>query len=121
MPPVGAIWIEFDVVHTGWSRFKQLNVAFVTTPAASIVRNEGWKNSNSYRLGANRVVNANWDVRFGLLYDRTPQPTDNVSPLLPDADREGASFGIGWHNGPWMIDAARMFWTPCVCCVQPTA
>jgi long-chain fatty acid transport protein len=99
--------IEADVVHTGWSRFKQLKVDFLTTPAAGFTRHENWKNSNSYRLGANRTVNANWDVRLGLLYDRTPQPTENVSPLLPDSDREGASFGIGWHSGHWMLDATE--------------
>ncbi|MGH7484728.1 MAG: OmpP1/FadL family transporter, partial [bacterium] len=99
--------LEFDVVHTGWSRFKELNINFVTTPAASLVRHENWKNSNSYRFGANHTVNANWDVRFGLLYDKTPQPLDNISPLLPDADREGASFGLGWHNGPWIVDLSE--------------
>ena len=99
--------LEFDVVHTGWSRFKQLKVDFVTTPSAGFTRHENWDNANSYRFGANRTVNANWDVRFGLLYDQTPQPTDNVSPLLPDADRQGASFGIGWHSGPWMFDATE--------------
>jgi long-chain fatty acid transport protein len=99
--------VEFDLVHTGWSRFNTLKVNFVTTPAASFSRKEGWKDSNSYRLGANRTVNSNWDVRFGVVYDKTPQPLDNVSPLLPDADREGASFGVGWHSGPWMIDATE--------------
>lgn len=96
--------LEFDVVHTGWSRFKQLQINFLTTPAASITKDQNWKNSNSYRFGANHTVNPNWDVRLGLLYDKTPQPIENVSPLLPDADREGASFGIGWHNGPWIVD-----------------
>jgi long-chain fatty acid transport protein len=99
--------LEFDLVHTGWSRFKQLKVNFLTTPAAGFTRGQNWDNSNSYRFGANRTVNANWDVRFGLVYDRSPQPIENVSPLLPDADREGASFGVGWHNGPWMIDATE--------------
>ena len=99
--------IEADLVHTGWSRFKQLKVDFETTPGFGFTRHENWRNSNSYRLGANRTVNANWDVRFGLLYDRTPQPTENISPLLPDSDREGASFGIGWHSGHWMLDATE--------------
>ena len=99
--------LEFDLVHTTWSRFKQLQVNFLTTPSAGFSRTEGWKNSNSYRFGANRTLNPNWDVRFGLLYDKTPQPTDNISPLLPDADRQGASFGIGWHSGPWMMDATE--------------
>jgi len=99
--------LEFDVVHTTWSRFQQLKVDFLTTPAAGFTRVQNWDDSNSYRFGANRVLNSTWDVRFGLLYDRTPQPTENVSPLLPDSDREGASFGIGWHHGPWVFDATE--------------
>jgi long-chain fatty acid transport protein len=99
--------LEFDVVHTTWSRFKQLKVDFLTTPAAGFTRVQNWDDSNSYRFGANRTINPTWDVRFGLLYDRTPQPTENVSPLLPDSDREGASFGIGWHHGPWVFDATE--------------
>jgi long-chain fatty acid transport protein len=99
--------LEADVVHTTWSRFKQLKVNFLTTPAAGFTRVQNWDDSNSYRFGANRTINPTWDVRFGLLYDRTPQPTENVSPLLPDADREGVSFGIGWHHGPWVFDATE--------------
>jgi long-chain fatty acid transport protein len=82
-------------------------VNFLTTPAASLNSNENWDDSNSYRLGANKAVNPNWDVRFGLLYDKTPQPIENVSPLLPDSDRQGASFGVGWHHGPWVFDATE--------------
>jgi len=44
---------------------------------------------------------------FGVLYDKTTPPLDNVSALLPGADREGASFGLGRHSGPWMIDATE--------------
>jgi len=99
--------LELDVVHTTWSRFKQLKVDFLTTPAAGFTRVQNWDDSNSFRFGANRTINPTWDVRFGLLYDRTPQPTVNVSPLLPDSDREGASFGIGWHHGPWVMDATE--------------
>ena len=99
--------LEFDLVHTTWSRFRQLQVNFLTTPAAGFTRIQNWNDVNTYRLGANRTINATWDVRFGLLYDRTPQPTENVSPLLPDSDREGASLGLGWHSGPWMMDATE--------------
>ena len=92
--------LEFDAVHTTWSRFKQLKVDFLTTPAAGFTRVQNWDDSNSYRFGANRTLNPTWDVRFGLLYDRTPQPPEHVGPLLPDSHREGASFGIGWPPAP---------------------
>jgi len=46
-----------------------------------------------------------WDVRFGAVYDKNPQPTEGVGPLLPDSDREGLSFGVGYRKGHLMVDA----------------
>ena len=99
--------IEADITHTTWSRFKQLQVNFVQTPAASFTRPQNWENTNSFRLGANHPVTENWAVRLGILYDQNPQPVEVVSPLLPDSDRIGASFGVGYHCGPWVLDATE--------------
>jgi long-chain fatty acid transport protein len=101
-----ASWdIEGDYTRTTWSRFKKLDVFGDLAGATPLIsRAENWKDTNSYRLGVNHTVNPTWDVRFGLLYDENPQPVEAVSPLLPDADREGATFGIGYHKGPWVID-----------------
>lgn len=99
--------IEADVTQTTWSRFKALPINFHTTPAASVVRVQNWEDTYSYRLGFNKAATADWDVRFGALYDENPQPTERVSPLLPDSDREGVSFGVGYHKGPWIIDISE--------------
>lgn len=96
--------LEFDFTHTTWSRFKSLDVAFANTPQVNLHRPENWKDTNSYRIGVNHAANQHWDVRFGLVYDKNPEPTSEVSPLLPDADREGVSFGTGYHQGAWFID-----------------
>ena len=96
--------VEFDIIHTTWGDFKDLTVNFVTTPAAGFTRPQNWKNANSYRIGGNRKVTDDWDIRLGALYDKNPQPVEAVSPLLPDSDRIGASFGVGWHRGPWVLD-----------------
>jgi len=96
--------LEFDVIRTGWDRFKALSVNFETTPAASFVRPQNWENSNSYRFGVNHNATEHWDVRFGAVYDENPQPVEAVSPLLPDSDRIGASLGTGLHSGPFTLD-----------------
>jgi len=99
---------EADYTRTTWSRFRQLTVTGDLSGATPLIsRAENWNDTSSYRVGANHTVNATWDVRFGLLYDQNPQPTEAVSPLLPDSDREGATFGVGWHKGPLTIDATE--------------
>ena len=96
------------MTHTTWSRFQSLDVAFAQTPAINLHRPQNWHDTNSYRIGANRTVTSNWDVRLGAVYDENPQPTAGVGPLLPDADRIGVTFGVGWHSGPWMVDVGDM-------------
>lgn len=98
--------VEFDITHMTWSEFEALTVNFEATPAASFTRVQKWEDSSAYRLGANYKATADWDVRFGALYDQNPQPVEAVSPLLPDSDRIGVTFGAGWHRGPWIVDAA---------------
>lgn len=102
--PTEKIDVEFDIMRTGWSAFDALAVDFMTTPSASFVREQEWEDSNSYRLGYNHAANDEWDIRLGALYDQNPQPTQHVSPLLPDADRIGVTFGTGFHRGPFTAD-----------------
>jgi long-chain fatty acid transport protein len=105
---IGHGWdIEADVTHTTWSRFKSLDVAFGTTTALNFTRPQNWSDTYSYRLGANKKASENWDVRLGALYDENPQPTEGVGPLLPDSDRVGVSFGVGYHHGPWIVDISE--------------
>ncbi|MDQ6801086.1 MAG: outer membrane protein transport protein [Acidobacteriota bacterium] len=99
--------IEFDAVHNNWSKFKELKVNLLTTPAAGFTRPQNWKDTWSYRLGTNHPVTSDWDIRLGALYDKNPQPTEVVSPLLPDSDRIGVSFGVGYHAGPFVLDATE--------------
>jgi len=98
--------VEFDITHMTWSRFKALTVNFKNQTARSFTRPQNWDDSSCYRLGANIEATENWDVRLGLLYDVNPQPTEAVGPLLPDSDRVGATFGFGYHHGPWIADVA---------------
>lgn len=106
----GALWdVDLDITHTTWSRFETLLVEFEETPAINLVRPQNWDDTMSFRLGGNRRVTDDWDVRLGALFDQNPQPTAAVGPLLPDADRLGVSFGLGYHSGPWIADAGLLF------------
>lgn len=106
--PVETWDVELDVMRTAWSSFEALTVNFETTPSASFTREQNWEDSTSYRIGLNHNATENWDVRLGALYDENPQPVEAVSPLLPDSDRIGATFGAGWHRGHFVADAGLM-------------
>jgi long-chain fatty acid transport protein len=100
--------IEFDMTRTTWSKFEALRVQFDTTPAANLDRPQDWHDTSSFRLGGNRRVNETWDVRLGAVYDQNPQPIEAVSPLLPDSDRFGVSFGVAYRHGPFTIEASDL-------------
>jgi long-chain fatty acid transport protein len=100
--------LEFDVTHASWSRFEALKVNFETTPAANINRVQNWEDTMAFRFGANRHIGNDWQVRLGAVYDQNPQPDEAVSPLLPDADRMGVTFGVGYQKGPFIVDISDM-------------
>ncbi len=99
---------EFDISHMTWKRFKALSVNFETTPAASFTRPQNWDDSSAFRFGINHKATDMWDIRLGAVYDQNPQPTEAVSPLLPDSDRIGATIGTGLHTGPFVVDWSLM-------------
>lgn len=98
--------IEFDITHMTWSRFEALDVDFKAHPERGFTREQNWDDSSCYRLGANIKATEDFEVRLGVLYDENPQPVEAVSPLLPDSDRIGATFGFGWKRGPIYADVA---------------
>ncbi|RMG47923.1 MAG: hypothetical protein D6718_02630 [Acidobacteria bacterium] len=99
---------EADFNWTGWSAFERLDIDFSSSQVPDVVRGEDWKDVWNYRAGVNwRLDDAN-ELRFGFVYDQTPQPDKSVSPLLPDATRTGFTFGYG-RRGKATFDVALMF------------
>jgi len=95
----------------GWSKFKKVSIDFTggagnALPDTTLPQN--WDDAYSYRLGLNWTVSPASQLRFGLVYDKTPQPEEGVSPLLPDADRTGYCIGYG-HTQGFRYDVGLMF------------
>lgn len=100
--------LELDITHATWSRFETLLVEFDRTPAVNINRPQNWEDTIAVRVGANRHIGDEWQIRLGAVYDQNPQPVEAVSPLLPDADRMGVTFGVGYQHGPFIVDVSEM-------------
>jgi long-chain fatty acid transport protein len=97
---------EADVDWYQWSKFSQLNLVFTDRPDLSQSIVENYKNSWQYRMGLERRLNETWAVRGGYFFDQSPAPAESISPLLPDADRNGFALGGTWKSGRFHADAA---------------
>lgn len=98
---------EIDYGWYKWSVFDKLELEF-EDPALNQEIYEGYEDSYQIRVGADYKYNQNLTLRAGYIYDKTPQPIESVSPLLPDNDRNDYSFGVGYRMGSMNFDLGYM-------------
>ncbi|MCK4775047.1 MAG: outer membrane protein transport protein, partial [Candidatus Krumholzibacteria bacterium] len=97
-------WVfEIDFNYTGWSEFDVLEFRFDDPDLAS-AREQGWDDVLSIRTGLSYSLTEVIDLRGGYYYDPTPQPTQTMSPILPDYDRHGITLGFGYDRETWVVD-----------------
>ncbi|MDH3525504.1 MAG: outer membrane protein transport protein [Acidobacteriota bacterium] len=101
--------LEIDVNWAGWSSFDALRVDFTGNPAFDFERRENWKDVYNYRLGLRFGRGSGSEWLLGFVMDESPQPTASVSPLLPDADRNGYTAGWSREGGGVDLDLAVMY------------
>jgi long-chain fatty acid transport protein len=99
----GASEFEVDLGWQNWADFQALVVRF-DDPSLDIERRERWENAWFLRGGWEYALRPDLDLRLGAYYDRSPQPTESISPLLPDNDRWGLSAGLGIAAGSLRAD-----------------
>jgi long-chain fatty acid transport protein len=101
--------LEVDYNWTGWSSFDTLVIDFTEDDLDDTERLEGWDDASNYRLGLSWTAPSGSQWRVGYVYDETPQPEEAVSPLLPDADRDGITLGWGKQGAKVGYDVALMY------------
>jgi long-chain fatty acid transport protein len=103
--------LEGDLNWTNWSTFDRLEIRFDQSPERNVSSEEAWDDAFNVRVGAEyrKDGTSPWSWRAGYSFDASPQPTENVGPLLPDADRQGVSLGGGWTNGGTRVDAYALY------------
>lgn len=105
--------IEADGNYWGWKVFEDTVLEFGTvngkTPPTSKLTH-GWQNTWTVRGGLKLKATPSLNIMAGAYYDQTPQPDEDVSPLLPDANRTGATIGFGLKVGKEsMLEASNLF------------
>ncbi len=101
--------LETDVNWTGWSSFDETTIRFTRGDLPNSTIRSNWDDVMNYRAGLRWTKSASSEIRFGFVFDETPQPEEAVSPLLPDADRNGFTIGYGHKGAKFKTDLALMY------------
>ncbi|MFZ0391976.1 MAG: outer membrane protein transport protein [Calditrichia bacterium] len=100
--------MEVDYAWYGWQVFDELSLKFDDAALNQVIP-ENYENVWQLRVGAHFEVNENFSLRAGYIYDKTPQPVESVSPLLPDDTRNDYAIGIGYKTGKFRFDGGYMY------------
>lgn len=110
---MGDLTLEVDGNYTTWDVFDKTVLTFETTNGVKVadsILEHHWENTWTIRAGANYQASPSFNLAAGFVYDQTPQPDEDVSPLLPDANRTGFSIGFGYKMGEsTVIEASNLF------------
>jgi long-chain fatty acid transport protein len=85
-----------DYHWTGWSSFDTIPLDF-EEDALDQKRNEGYENTHAVRIGAAYDLTDAFTLRGGYLFNQAAAPDRTVTPLLPEANRNHLTAGLGWH------------------------
>jgi long-chain fatty acid transport protein len=84
-----------DYQFTGWSSFDEIPLEFAKL--GKQVRVENYDNTHAVRLGAQYDLLDPLTVRLGYLFNTAAAPDEIVTPLLPEANRNQFTIGVGWR------------------------
>jgi len=104
--PAGFL-LALEADWTEWSTFQSLAISFPTLAGRDILRVTDWQDTWAYRAGLEKCF-GEFALRVGYYYDNTPQPDFDVSPLLPDSDRNVYTAGFGYNTERWGFDFAAL-------------
>ena len=102
-------WLfAFDYNHTKWSVYKSLDVNFGNGTTSQNLRN--YKNSNTYRFGAQYKASNKFTVRGGWYFDESPVQNGYFAPETPRNDSNGYTGGLTYQiNDKLGIDFSFLY------------
>lgn len=91
--------VLLDYQFTGWSSFDVIPLDF-ENDELDTEQIEDYENTNAVRLGVEYELNESLRLRAGYLFNEAAAPDATVTPLLPEADRNHLTAGLGWRVVP---------------------
>lgn len=99
-----------DYQWVGWSVFDTVTLDFEnpSTPDERLVQD--YRDTSAFRLGGEFEMTSRLRLRGGYAYTQAAAPDETVTPLLPEAQRNHVTVGIGWSPRPRLtLDLAYQF------------
>ena len=109
--PVDKFVLTFDIQYTDWSSVDVLELTFIDPAWAAMMGLGGedemafhWEGKMQFRVGAEYLVTDKLALRAGYYYDPTPSPDSTLNVLLPSADFQGITGGLGFNTNGLTLD-----------------
>ncbi len=89
--------VSADFNWNQWSKYKKLEIINTDKNLTLSSKPRNWKDTNTYRIGAEYRGIEKLALRAGFLIDSDPVDVKYSEPSLPDAGRTGYTFGAGYQ------------------------
>jgi long-chain fatty acid transport protein len=100
--------LSTEFQYVGWSSYDTLQVNFEDGSKSANPRL--YKDAYIIRLGGEYVFENGISVLAGIYYDQLPVESKMMNPTLPEANRIGSSFGLGYKiNDNFTINASYLY------------
>jgi long-chain fatty acid transport protein len=99
-------WLEWSVNK---SQSADLGAANNAIFGGSLDIPQDWDDTFTFGVGGDWRLCDHWTLRVGYAFIETPIPDSTITPILPDADRQVLSFGLGYTHDRHSIDVAYSF------------
>jgi long-chain fatty acid transport protein len=97
LTPIDRLRVVADYQWTGWSSFDEAPLDFEFLTDQTLVLD--YQDTDTWRLGAEFGATDALSLRAGFIYNTPAEKEFSVSPLLPEAERNYYSAGIGYRFG----------------------
>lgn len=102
--------LAFDYNHAFWDVYESLDIEFEDPNIPDSKNPRNYKNSSSYRLGAQYQLNEKVALRAGYYFDETPVQEGYFAPETPRADSHNFTLGGGFNiSDNFRVDVAFLY------------
>lgn len=91
-----------DYQWTGWDAFDRIDAAFENGDTLSLPLD--YEDAHTFRTGLRYDATPALELRGGFIYNTAASPDASVTPILPEAERQHVTLGLGYRLGEIRID-----------------